>query len=145
MESDEIRSDEQLKPERLRNNLNGSPESLCAYCGNACNSGCSWSESFTPVEGWTAAENDKGYFVIECPEFKHDDEFHMHPDDMDTEGCIKLLEAFIRVMREDYSIAPRQRRSIERFIRDPRHVHLFWFCDPNDIIEQFRKGMRHTI
>ena len=53
-------------------------ESLCWECQNSC-SGCSWSKSFKPVEGWTAErrmiknspyESFESYFVRECPEFK---------------------------------------------------------------------------
>lgn len=50
---------------------------LCWDCANATNSGCSWSRSLDPVEGWTAVEdemltnykNKKTFFVIECPQF----------------------------------------------------------------------------
>jgi len=58
---------------------------LCWDCANALG-GCSWSKSFTPVEGWTAIRhkrrynNDKNegrldcdsYKVIDCPEFIRD-------------------------------------------------------------------------
>ena len=53
-------------------------ESLCWKCQKSC-SGCSWSKSFKPVEGWTAErrmiknspyESFESYFVRECPEFK---------------------------------------------------------------------------
>ena len=29
-------------------------DTLCWGCLNACDNGCSWSESLTPVEGWAA-------------------------------------------------------------------------------------------
>lgn len=141
MESSETKP----KPERMHNNYNQSVESLCSFCGNACNMGCSWSESFIPVKGWTAGENKNGYFVIECPEFCSDKWMHENPDDLDTEGCVRLMEAFLREMREDYREQPRSRRSIENFLRNPHYRNLFWFCDPEDIIIQFRKEMRHTL
>lgn len=54
-------------------------ETLCWDCDNAC-TGCSWSKSLIPVEGWTAkktrikissetGEYTDSYFVIACPEF----------------------------------------------------------------------------
>ena len=51
--------------------------SLCWACRKATNSGCLWSRSLTPVEGWTAEEDhictnyqdDISYLVMDCPEF----------------------------------------------------------------------------
>lgn len=46
---------------------------LCWSCVNAVpgvNCGCSWSESFTPVEGWQAEECNDSYRIIDCPLFK---------------------------------------------------------------------------
>ncbi len=52
-------------------------ETLCWTCQNACG-GCSWSRSFTPVEGWEAKptknEQTDSYRVISCPEFIPDEE-----------------------------------------------------------------------
>ena len=55
---------------------------LCWKCANATNSGCSWSRSLTPVDGWTAEEDEfvtnyldkRTYLVIDCPEFIPDKE-----------------------------------------------------------------------
>lgn len=56
--------------------------SLCWFCGKSTNRGCSWSKSFTPVEGWTAIRRDilniskkntssmESYRVLTCPEYK---------------------------------------------------------------------------
>lgn len=48
-------------------------ESLCWRCDRAIG-GCSWSRSFTPVEGWEAQYNPtiKSYHVISCPEYVPD-------------------------------------------------------------------------
>lgn len=54
---------------------------LCWKCRNATNSGCSWSRSLTPVEGWTAIEDhlctnyrdNTSYLVTDCPQFIQDD------------------------------------------------------------------------
>ena len=58
---------------------------LCWKCKNAC-VGCSWSDSFTPVEGWTAKPTkinhdyaDGRHYVIDsyrvdyCPQFENDE------------------------------------------------------------------------
>lgn len=53
---------------------------LCWDCAKATNSGCSWSDDFTPVEGWTARKLegrvyhggqtiDETYLILDCPEF----------------------------------------------------------------------------
>lgn len=57
---------------------------LCWHCQNATNSGCSWSRSFKPVEGWEATptiinqgvrrqtgehELTESFFVHKCPKF----------------------------------------------------------------------------
>lgn len=48
-------------------------ETLCWTCQNAC-CGCSWSKSFTPVEGWEAKPSEDSFFVINCPQFIPDEE-----------------------------------------------------------------------
>ena len=136
---------EREKHDAQRNRFTGGPETLCSFCGNACRNGCSWAEDFTPVEGWDAVQNKNGWFVRDCPEFCSDAWMRENPDDLDTEGCVRLMEAFLREMREDYREQPRSRRSIENFLRNPHYRNLFWFCDPEDIIGQFRKEMRHTL
>lgn len=125
---------------RIRSN-----ESLCGFCGNACRNGCSWAENLEPVEGWTAIQNKNGYFIVECPEFCDDGWMRKNPEGLDTEGCLKLLEAMIKVMRQDYAYLPRCRQAIERFIRNPKFSAFFFFAEPEEIIRLLRKGMRHTI
>jgi len=136
---------EQQPYEKLRNKLTGSAESLCAFCGNACNNGCSWSEDFVPVEGWEAVINKNGYFVESCPEYCSDKWMHEDSNQLDTEGCLRLMEALIRTVRDDYIYMPRARPSIERFIKNPQYSNLFFFADPDEIIAQFRKEMRHSL
>lgn len=65
------------KPKRYPTNLYRSTDTLCWRCANSVNSGCSWSESFEPVQGWTAEEKfkinepyGKTYLVKDCPEFE---------------------------------------------------------------------------
>ena len=49
------------------------PDSLCWDCKNATG-GCEWSQSFTPVDGWSAIQSVAGesdsYLVLECPKFE---------------------------------------------------------------------------
>ena len=55
-------------------------KTICWSCRNAVpdgKNGCSWSESFTPVEGWTALpprSRVKGsYKVVKCPKYRRDE------------------------------------------------------------------------
>ena len=50
-------------------------DQICWLCKKATNSGCNWSKSFQPVDGWKAipAETSSGsatYKIIYCPEFE---------------------------------------------------------------------------
>ena len=64
---------------KLQNSKYSERMSICIDCAN-CIGNCSWSQSFTPVEGWTAISSkfyDNGhkvrtYRVISCPLFKYD-------------------------------------------------------------------------
>ena len=55
--------------------MNVISQTICWDCKKAIG-GCSWSETLTPVEGWTAIQNDKdnteSYKVIMCPLFERD-------------------------------------------------------------------------
>lgn len=132
------------RADKLRNKRTGSCETLCSYCGNATNDGCSWSESLTPVEGWEAVQNKNGWFVVDCPEAVSDRWMHEKPSELDTEGCMLLMEAIARQMRDDYMYMPKKRPYIERFIRSDYCHKLFGFSNPEAVIEQMRKGMRRN-
>ena len=66
------------KPKRYPTDLYRSCDTLCWRCIKSANNGCSWSERFEPVEGWTAVPTkikfcdytDDSYRVIDCPEFE---------------------------------------------------------------------------
>lgn len=47
----------------------GYHDQLCWYCENACG-GCSWSESFIPVEGWEAIKTGESYHITFCPQYQ---------------------------------------------------------------------------
>lgn len=117
----------------------GTVESLCSYCGHACRKKCSWAEDFTPVEGWTAYQNKNGYFVVACPQFEKEKLASRIPERLDTDGCINLVEAMIRVMKSDYVDLPKARPGIERFIRNHDNNGLIFFADPEEIIAQLKK------
>ena len=78
-ECKKIRLNEHYK-ERVRKKENNIPpdpryckkQTLCWSCQNATNGGCSWSRSFTPVEGWVANKGI-GYNVKSCPEYIQDE------------------------------------------------------------------------
>lgn len=133
-----------MEIEKLRNKF-GRPETLCVYCGNACRNGCSWASELIPVEGWNAVQNKKGWFVIDCPEYCGDEWMRENASHFDEDGCVRLVEAMIRTLREDYIAHPKQRRAIEAFIRSPRTRGFFFFAGPDDIIDQLKKEIRHTI
>ena len=77
-----IRQANTRREERAKNPKPRWGETLCWTCQNACG-GCSWSKSFTPVEGWKAKPTqiktvyndvfEESYRVIECPEYIPDE------------------------------------------------------------------------
>ena len=64
------------KPKKEKKEIFQRVDTLCWECANALGN-CSWSQSFTPVEGWTAKEIVRerkddikhSYCVVACPEF----------------------------------------------------------------------------
>ena len=125
--------------EKDMKNRIGENQTLCGYCGKACNDGCAWSERFDPVDGWNAVRTLNSYHVLDCPEFVSDVGKRRDAQSMDTEGCILLLKAVMRLMREDYISLAGARKPIERFIRNPNANNLFFFTTPEDVIRQLRK------
>ena len=114
-------------------------ETRCIHCANATNRGCSWSDTFDPVDGWKATRTLNSFVVHECPEYVSDRYMCRDPEGLDTEGCINLVEAIMRLMKEDYMDMPEARRQIEAFIRNPLVSKLFFFCVPTDLIARLRK------
>lgn len=45
------------KKNHIETNYNNEEFSRCWTCKKACNSGCSWSRDFIPVDGWKAEKN----------------------------------------------------------------------------------------
>lgn len=73
---------------------------ICFFCKRACG-GCSWSESFDPVPGWTAAATRRvyrthrgfyqhvvdSYHITACPEYEPDDRCSNSARDL--EECVE--------------------------------------------------------
>ena len=145
-------------------------ETLCFSCANACNHGCSWSDEFIPVEGWTAVPNKDSFQVISCPEYKKDtytDERgvdrtirEMHPG-MDTDGYLNLLEGALRQLRNDYILGKgpyvpgkvkgmnrgpgENRKAIEREIRSEHFCAMFHIDNPDGIIQELRAQLQRYL
>lgn len=117
---------------------------LCWDCEKACNGGCSWSRAFIPVEGWKANPDINGngvesFLVIECPEFSKEDR-ESRTRDLDTEGCVRLLEQMMKITREDYiKGGPESMRMIEKFIRGKGASRLHQISDPERAIRLLRE------
>ena len=81
-------------------------QSLCWSCKN-CFGGCSWAESFEPVEGWRAERTIIKYFntkipsflVRDCPRFAVDDGEREYVSD---DGFHNLMVAIYKRAAQDY-------------------------------------------
>ena len=80
--------------------------SLCGNCKN-CFGGCSWAESFEPVEGWRGERTiiqhfnaeTPSFLVRDCPRFAVDDGEREY---IDNDGFQNLLEAIYKRAAQDY-------------------------------------------
>ena len=112
-------------------------ETICIYCVNACNGGCSWSESLTPVEGWTVIENRTGPRVIACPKFEKET---ARPKTFSREGMIRLAEAVALGINEDYVCGTKaMRKTIEKDLRSGGCRKLLQLTDTENVITQLRR------
>lgn len=118
-------------------------ETLCNDCAKACNGGCSWSESLTPVKGWKVTESKPSVIVDECPEFVRENRMNRKPEDIDTDGMMALLETLVKGMRTDYMYGLAETRlSIERWLRSKQAQRLLGLTDPEDLIRKLRRMVR---
>ena len=81
-------------------------QSLCWNCKN-CFGGCSWSESFEPVEGWRAERTIIQHFNTETPSFLVRNCPLFAPDDgereyIDNDGFQNLISAIYKRAAQDY-------------------------------------------
>lgn len=140
-------------------------ETLCYLCQNSNRNGCSWARSLEPVKGWDAEENNQGYLVLWCPEFKKETPETILPDDLDRDGMMNLLEAMARQMREDYvkgtgkyttndlhkhslkqedfaKLRRMNREAIEKWIKHGPGRMLLQLSNPDEVITMLRKLAR---
>ena len=116
-------------------------DTLCLHCTNACNRGCSWSDDFTPVDGWEAEYNEKldSYYVISCPKFSEETEENKNRN-LDTEGCLRLVERLLEVARDDYIKGEEKgQHMIRKFIRGRGARRLTMIDDPEAVIRRLDK------
>lgn len=116
-------------------------QSLCWMCGNACGKGCSWSESFIPVEGWEAIRDDKNdsYTVVNCPKFRSG---NGRPEEWDIEGCQELAAAIIKTAIVDYK-AGVKRGLITRFFRSKAFANISKI-DPEWLIQALKESVEEN-
>lgn len=123
------------------------PPTLCWQCGNICG-GCSWSERFEPVEGWVAIPTKVGHYglqsfvVLKCPAFRMEfNKKYSHPDQMDSDGAEKLVQAIIRTAADDYRTYPKLRAEVTNFFRGDFFAQLTG-VDPEYIISRLKTEVR---
>ena len=116
-------------------------DTLCWSCLNACDNGCSWSESLTPVDGWEAERTytlegeEYSYNVRACPQYSPWRGFESSQA-ITTSGLMALLEQAFRIARRDYPLCgPYEREVIEDFLRD-------WLREPDGAIDELRRAAR---
>ena len=120
-------------------------KSLCWSCTKACNHGCSWSESFTPVEGWDAefdinCNGVESYVVNACPEFIRETPENKNRD-LDEDGCIRLVERLMEITHDDYKKSKPgglTEKEIERFIRGRGASRIHGIANPEAVIKMLR-------
>ena len=123
-------------------------ETLCVKCGNACTSGCCWAEELKPVPGWNAtAFYDKhrrrdlySYCVNKCPQYVPDKPLKV--SDLDNDGCMNLLMAELRDLKDEYLHDPRQRSYLTRWINSPMFKRLFMGVSPDVVLKGLRAAAK---
>ena len=116
----------------------------CWECGNACTGGCSWARDFTPVKGWTTdiridSRGRERTQIIACPEFVPEDRERRRLD-LDTEGCILMVETLMELNREDYIRGgEKDREEVERFLRGHGASKVHMVKDPERVIRRLRR------
>lgn len=116
-------------------------DTLCLHCTNACNRGCSWSDDQTPVDGWEAEYHIlcggiESYKVLACPQFVQETEENKNRN-LDTDGCLKLVERVLEVARDDYIKGEEKgQHMIRKFIRGRGARRLTMIDDPEAVIRR---------
>ena len=128
-------------------------DTICYTCHKACTGECSWSDRLEPVPGWkvTQEEGMMSLTVNECPEYQKDIWKRDRVDHFDNGGCIRLLEAVAKVMRQDYVSGrsgdirknrQQTRAEIEKFLRSKRGQGMLMISDPEEWIQELRRQAR---
>ena len=135
-------------------------ETLCIWCQRACANCCSWSDHLEPVKGWLAEENKHGYLVRECPEFVKETKESILPAKLDDDGCMLLMEALAKQMREDYvhgngfyesdkckgltrsEIRGKNRQLIEKWLLKGKGLQMLQMSNPEEVIRILRSMAR---
>lgn len=135
-------------------------ETLCIWCQRSCTNCCSWSDHLEPVNGWVAEETNHGYLVLECPEFVKETKESILPAKLDDDGCMLLMEAVARQMRDDYihgkgfydternhglsraEIRGKNRQLIEKWLTTGKGRKMLQLSNPEEVIQILRKLAR---
>ena len=116
--------------------------SLCWRCDRACRNQCSWASDFIPVKGWNAElikhETMQSYCVYECPEFVRSKPIRS-TDEIDNDGMMNLLEAFVKQIRSDYlKGTPEMKKNIERYLLGRRGKKMLQGLDTDFIVKELQ-------
>ena len=123
-------------------------DTLCLTCEKACKGGCNWADRLEPVHGWKVQQEEgmMSLTVIECPEFVKDSWRRNRARDFTNEGCVRLMEAVAKRMREDYITGSgdfrthvMNRKKIEEFIRSDAGQLMLMINNPEEVISELRK------
>ena len=118
---------------------------ICWECQKSCPGGCCWADDLQPVDGWEAEESvnpdgETQYRVIWCPEFVQDDRSN-RPKDLNTDGCLKMIERLLEMTRDDYIEGnDKTQAQIERFIRGKGASKVHMLDDPEGVIENLKRA-----
>ena len=113
-------------------------QTLCFECDRSCDKSCSWAREFVPVKGWVAdyravkmytPKNEDGeameakqidsYIVNDCPEFKPWRRLSKHPEDLNNDGLMLMMQKCMRLAGSDYiEKGKRYRRQVTEFFHD---------------------------
>ena len=126
----------------------GTVSTLCWKCAKACGGGCSWSKSFTPVEGWEAVQtknktgagdDEPSYLVLQCPEFVPDSP-ESRIKHLDDDGCMALIYHTLEKTREDYIRGTdAMGQWIEKFIRGRGASRVHQIQNPDAVIAELKE------
>lgn len=118
-------------------------KTLCWNCRRSCQEKCSWAENGTPVDGWTATPTIRdgglsGYAVEKCPLFDPRP-LDRDPKALDSDGCVRLLEKMMQLVKADYIYTKAERERIEKWLMSETTGLLCHISDPAVIIHELKR------